>query len=57
MDGVRAQLLAERAWVLQATFATGTATLGLNLVTAAALLPFGARICSSLWSDGAALGG
>jgi BASS family bile acid:Na+ symporter len=43
MDGVGARLLAEPGWVLEATLAACAASAGLNLATAAALLPFGAR--------------
>ena len=47
MDGVGARLRAEPAWVLQATLAACVACAGLNLATAAALLPFGARVAAT----------
>lgn len=47
MDGVGARLLAEPAWVLKATLAACVASAGLNLVTAAVLLPFGTRVAAT----------
>ena len=47
MDGVGAQLLAEPAWVVEATLVACAATAGLNLATAIVLLPFGARIAAT----------
>lgn len=47
MDGVGAQLLAEPAWVIEATLVACVATAGLNLVTAIVLLPFGVRVAAT----------
>ncbi|WP_431268692.1 hypothetical protein [Dankookia sp. P2] len=47
MDGVGARLLAEPAWVLEATLAACAASSGLNLATTAALLPLGARAAAT----------
>lgn len=47
MDGVGARLLAEPAWVVEATLAACAASAGLNLATTAALLPFGARVAAT----------
>jgi BASS family bile acid:Na+ symporter len=47
MDGVGARLLAEPAWVLEATLVACAASAGLNLATAAVLLPFGVRVAAT----------
>ncbi|TPG41893.1 hypothetical protein EAH89_28455 [Roseomonas nepalensis] len=47
MDGVGARLLAEPAWVVEATLVACAATAGLNLATAIVLLPFGVRVAAT----------
>jgi BASS family bile acid:Na+ symporter len=47
MDGVGAQLLAEPAWVLEATLAACATSAGLNLATTVMLLPLGTRIAAT----------
>jgi predicted Na+-dependent transporter len=47
MDGVGVRLMEDPAWVLEAALAACATVAGLNLVTTAALLPFGARVAAS----------
>jgi predicted Na+-dependent transporter len=47
MDGVGARLLAEPAWVLKAMLVACVASAGLNLATAAVLLPFGTQVAAT----------
>jgi hypothetical protein len=47
MDGVGARLMADPAWVLEATLAACATAAGLNLATTAALLPFGSRVAAT----------
>jgi BASS family bile acid:Na+ symporter len=47
MDGLAARLLADPAWVLQATLAAFAADFGLNLVTTVAFLGMGKRAAAS----------
>jgi len=47
MDGVLARLMEDPAWILQATLAAGLVTIGLNLATVIAVLPFGATVAAT----------
>ena len=47
MDGVGARLAADPAWVLQATLVACLTSTGLNLATAAILLPLGAQLAAT----------